>query len=189
MNKCGLVVVICIVTLLSVGCAAKIIKPEWRFKKEAIKVHIRADHKLNLYNRKAHTLYVCFYQLSALNDFDQLTQDEAGIRKLLECKLFAPSVSAVNSKIIHAGENLTFILDRAEKAQYFAIVTGYFAKLDNARMVRRHKIHVFKKRERMWKNEYRCVPCDMDIELALGPNQIEYSKIVEKDEACADECR
>jgi hypothetical protein len=189
MNRCGWVFMLCIVTPLFFGCAAKINKPEWQFEKEAIKVHIRADPKLNLYNSKAHTLYVCFYQLSALNDFDQLSQAEAGIRQLLECKLFAPSVAAVNSKVIHSGENLTFILDRAEHAQYFAIVTGYFAKLDNDRMIRRHKIRVFKKRKNLWKNEYRCMPCDMEIELTLGPNQIEYSKIVEKNEACADECQ
>lgn len=189
MNKCGLVFIISVVLFFSFGCAAKIKKPEWRFQKEAIHVHVRADHKLNLYNSKAHTLYVCFYQLSTLNAFDQLTQDEAGIRTLLECKLFDPSVAAVTSKIIHAGENLTLILDRAEKAQYIAIVTGYFARLDNDRMVRRHKIHVLKKRERFWKNEYRCMPCDLNIELSLGPNQIEYSKIVEKDKLCRNECR
>lgn len=189
MNKCGVVFLLSVVCLLFIGCAGKIAKPEWQFEKEAVKVHIRADHKLNLYNSKAHTLYVCFYQLTTLNAFDQLTQDEAGIRKLLECKLFDPSVAAVNSKIIHAGENLTFILDRAEKAEYFAIVTGYFATLDNSRMVRRHKIQVQKRRERFWKNDYSCMPCDLDIELALGPNQIEYSKIVEKDDACHDECR
>lgn len=189
MNKCGLVLILSVVFLLSFGCTAKIKKPEWRFQKEAVNVHIRADHKLNLYNSKAHTLYVCFYQLNTLNAFDQLTQDEAGIRTLLECKLFDPSVAAVTSKIIHAGENLTLIFDRAEKAQYLAIVTGYFARLDNDRMVRRHKIHVLKKRERFWKNEYSCMPCDLDVELSLGPNQIEYSKIVEKDKACRDACR
>lgn len=189
MNKRGVVIILCFLFLLSLGCTAKIKKPEWRFEKEAIRVHVRADHKLNLYNSKAHTLYVCFYQLSTLNAFDQLTQDEAGIRKLLESKLFDPSVAAVNSKIIHAGENLTYILDRAERAEYIAIVTGYFARLDNARMVRRHKIQLLKKRDHFWKSEFRCMPCSLDIELALGPNQIEYSKLVEKDKACRDECQ
>ena len=134
-------------------------------------------------------MYVCFYQLSELNKFDQLTKDNAGIHKLLECTLFDPSVAAVNSKIIHAGENLTFILDRAERAEYFAIVTGYFAELDNARMIRRHRIMVFKKRVSFWKNKYRCEPCNLNIELSLGPNQIEYSKAMEKDRECSDECQ
>lgn len=189
MGKRSLLFVSGLILLLFVGCATKINKPEWRFEKEAIRVHIRADHRLNLYNRKAHTLYVCFYQLSELNAFDQLTQDEAGIRKLLECKLFDPSVAAVNSKIIHAGENLTFILDRAERAVYFAIVTGYFAKLDNDRMVRRYKIKTLKKKERFWKREFRCVPCNLEVELALGPNQVEHSKRVAEEKGCRDECQ
>lgn len=189
MRKCGVVLVVIVLCLLLTGCAATIKQPEWKFEKESIRVHIKADHKLNLYNSKAHTLYVCFYQLSELNKFDQLTKDVAGIHKLLECNLFDPSVAAVNSKVIHAGENLTFILDRAERAEYFAIVTGYFAELNNARMIRRHRIRVFKKRISFWKSKYRCVPCKMNIELALGPNQIEYSKVVIKERECKDECQ
>ncbi|MGD8833486.1 MAG: type VI secretion lipoprotein TssJ [Desulfobacteraceae bacterium] len=189
MKKCGFGLLVCLFLVIVSGCSAKLTKPEWRFGKDTVRVHIKADHKLNLYNSKAHTLYVCFYQLSELNAFDQLTQDEPGIRKLLECKLFDGSVAAVKSKIIHAGENLTIILDRAERAKYFAMVTGYFSQLDNARMVRRHKIQVLKKRTSFWKNRYQCMPCDLDIEVALGPNQIDYSKIIEKDEGCKNECR
>jgi predicted component of type VI protein secretion system len=176
-----------ILFFLVTGCTAKVIKPEWKFEKEAIRVHVKADHKLNLFNRKAHTLYVCFYQLSELNAFDQLTQDIPGLRKLLECKLFDDSVASVNSKVIHAGENITIILDRAERAEYFAIVTGYFDELDNARMVRRHKIQVSKHKIKFWKNEYKCSPCNLNLELSLGPNQIEYSKMIKKDKACTDE--
>ena len=185
----GIVLLIGLAVTLAYGCSVKVKQPEWKYEKEAIQVHIQADHKLNLYNRKAHTLYVCFYQLSEMNAFDQLTQDEPGIRKLLEGKLFDPSVAAVNSKIIHAGENLTFFIDRAERAKYFATVTGYFDKLDDARMVRRHKIQVLKKRESYWKRKYRCVPCTLEINMALGPKQIEYSKIVVKDKVCSDECK
>ncbi|MGD9006535.1 MAG: type VI secretion lipoprotein TssJ [Desulfobacteraceae bacterium] len=189
MSKSGVVLVVFVLCLSLTGCAATIKQPEWKFEKESIRVHIKADHKLNLYNSKAHTLYVCFYQLSELNKFDELTKDDAGIHKLLECKLFDPSVAAVNNKIIHAGENLTFILDRAERAEYFAIVTGYFAKLDNARMIRRHRIQVFKKRVSFWKSKYRCMPCNLNIELKLGPNQIEYSKVITTDRECSDECQ
>lgn len=189
MSKCGVVLVVSVLCLLFTGCAATIKQPEWKFDKESIRVHIKADHKLNLYNSKAHTLYVCFYQLSELNKFDQLTKDSAGIHKLLECKLFDQSVAAVNSKVIHAGENLTFILDRAERAEYFTIVTGYFAALDNTRMIRRHRIQVFKKRTSFWKSKYRCMPCNLNIDLALGPNQIEYSKVIETDRECSDECQ
>lgn len=189
MKKYGIILLLCISLPLHFGCTAKIKKPEWRFGKDAIRVHIEADHKLNLYNSKAHTLYVCFYQLTELNALDQLTQDEAGIRKLLEAKLFDNSVAAVNSKIIHAGENLTIILDRAERAKYFVMITGYFSQLNNARMIRRHKIQMIKKRTSFWTQKYQCMPCVLDIEVALGPNQIEYSKIAQKEKGCKDECR
>lgn len=189
MNKSTMAIAAILPFMLLFGCTAKIKQPDWKYQKEAIRIHIKADHKLNLYNRKAHTLYVCFYQLSELNAFDLLSQDPPGIRKLLECKLFDASVAAVNSKIIHAGENLTFILDRAERAEYLAVVTGYFDKLDNARMVRRHKIQVVKKKVSFWKRKYACMPCVLEVDVSLGPNQIEYSKIIKKDKACADECQ
>jgi len=171
-----------------IACTPKINKPEWKFEKEAIRVHIKADHRLNLYNEKAHTLYMCFYQLDALNAFDQMTQDENGIRKLLEAKLFDFSVAAVSSKTILSGENITLSLDRAERAEYFAVVTGYYARLSNERMVRRHKFQVFKQRESLFKQIYQCSPCGLDIELILGPSQIVSSKIITNDKKCRNEC-
>jgi predicted component of type VI protein secretion system len=189
MRRRGIVILVGLALMTMVGCAVKIKPPEWKPEKEAIQVHIQAHHQLNLYNSKAHTLYVCFYQLSELNTFNQLTQDEPGIRKLLACQLFDSSVAAVNSKVIHPDEIVTFFLDRAERAKYFAIVTGYFDKLDDTRMVRRHKIQVLKKRKSFWKQKYQCVPCTLEIDMSLGPKQIEYSKIVVKDKECRDECK
>lgn len=175
--------------ILLSACTPKVTKPEWKFAKESIRVHVRADHQLNLYNQKSHTLYVCFYQLSELNKFDQLTQDHNGIRKLLEGGLFDTSVAAVNSKTIHSGENITVILDRAERAKYFAVVTGYYAQLSDERMVRRQKIQVATLRESFFKQTYSCQPCPLDILLVLGPSQIEYSKLMTNNEKCQNECK
>ena len=174
-------------TLLS-ACTPKIKKPEWKFARESIRIHIRADQQLNLYNQKSHTLYVCFYQLSALNTFDQLTQNDNGIRKLLEGNLFDSSVAAVNSKTINSGESITVILDRAERAKYVAVVTGYYTQLRDERMVRRHKIMVMKNRESFFKQTYSCQPCPLDVLLVLGPTQIEYSKLMINNEKCQNEC-
>ncbi|MEJ2158307.1 MAG: hypothetical protein P8X96_23520 [Desulfobacteraceae bacterium] len=132
MKRCGIIMLAGLAMMIMSGCTAKLKQPEWKYEKEAVRVHIQADHQLNLYNRKAHTL---------------------------------------------------------ERAKYFAIVTGYFDKLDDARMVRRHKIQVLKKRESFWKRKYRCIPCTLEIDMALGPKQIEYSKIIIKDKACSDECK
>jgi type VI secretion system VasD/TssJ family lipoprotein len=174
--------------LLTAACTQKISKPEWKFEKEAIRIHIKADHDLNLFNRKTHTLYMCFYQLSSLNAFDQLAQDDSGIRRLLEAKMFDSSVAAVSTKTISSGEHITLSLDRAERAKYLAVVAGYYAHLSDKRMVRRHKIQVFKKRKSFFKRTYQCMPCTLDIVLLLGPNQIESSKTVILDKKCHNEC-
>lgn len=174
--------------LLAVACTQKISKPDWKFQKEAIRIHIKADHNLNLYNRKTHTLYMCFYQLSELNAFDQLAQDDSGIRRLLEAKMFETSVAAVSSKTILSGEHITLSLDRAERAEYLAIVAGYYAHLSDKRMVRRHRIQVLKERKSFFKRTYQCIPCTLDVELLLGPNQIESSKVIITNEKCRDEC-
>jgi type VI secretion system VasD/TssJ family lipoprotein len=188
MRKTWICAAIFVVCLQLVGCSQKISKPEWKFQKEAIRIHIKADHNLNLYNRRTHTLYMCFYQLSELNGFDQLAQDDSGIRRLLEAKMFDSSVAAVSSKTIQSGEHITLSLDRAERAAYIAIVAGYYAHLTDKRMVRRHKIQVFNKRKSFFKRTYECVPCPLDIEILLGPNQIESSKVIINYKKCRDEC-
>jgi type VI secretion system VasD/TssJ family lipoprotein len=176
------------------GCSHTLKQPEWVFEKAAVQIHVKADNKLNMYNNKAHTLYVCFYQLRELSDFDQLTQDEAGIRQLLECRMFDDSVAAANSKVIHAGENITLTMDRAERARYIAMVAGYSSDLTNDRVVKRHRFQVYKTKEGFFKKVYECSPCVLDVEVSLGPYQIEYSKILpsevdEDDEMeCANEC-
>jgi type VI secretion system VasD/TssJ family lipoprotein len=177
-----------VVCLFAVACTQKVSKPDWKFQKESIRIHIKADHNLNLYNKKTHTLYMCFYQLSELNAFDQLAQDDSGIRRLLEAKMFDPSVAAVSNKTILSGEHITLSLDRAERARFLAVVAGYYAHLSDKRMVRRHTIQVCKIRKSFFKRTYQCIPCPLDIEMLLGPNQIESSKIILNNEKCSDEC-
>lgn len=177
-----------IACLIAVACSQKISKPDWKFQKEAIRIHIKADHNLNLYNKKTHTLYMCFYQLSELNAFDQLAQDDSGIHRLLEAKMFDSSVAAVTTKTILSGEHITLSLDRAERAQYLAVVAGYYAHLSDKRMVRRHKIQISKERKSFFKRTYQCIPCPLDIEMLLGPKQIESSKIILNNEKCRNEC-
>jgi type VI secretion system VasD/TssJ family lipoprotein len=170
------------------ACSPALKKPEWTFEKEAVRIHIRADQYLNQYNGKAHTLYVCFYQLAALNAFDQLAQDEIGIRKLLDGGLFDDGVASVTSRTVHPGEKITVMLDRAERAEYLAIVTGYYSRLSDERNVRRHKIQVLKRKESMFKRTYQCIPCALDIELRLGSDQIASSTLITNDKACGNEC-
>lgn len=59
--------------LLLTACAAKQLPPpQWTYEKEAIRLHIKADNKLNLDEGEAHTLLLCVYQLSDPNTFNQL---------------------------------------------------------------------------------------------------------------------
>jgi predicted restriction endonuclease len=178
-----------LMVLLSLsGCGTTVVKPQWVFEKEAIKLHIKADHRLNMFNGRAHTLYMCAYQLKDLNGLDQLSQDSAGIRQLLECRLFDESVAAAASKVIHAGENITLILDRAERARHLVLVAGYSDGLVNERVIRRHKFRASKHRDYFYSREYQCSPCDLEIDLSLGPYQIEYSKIMPSPREYSDEC-
>ncbi len=183
---------VCIVFigLMPAACTKVIRDPAWIFEKESIQVHIRADHQLNLYKGKPHTLYICLYQLKSINSFNQLSADPNGIRKLLECKRFDDSVTSAVSKVIHAGEKITLTLDRTEKAQYLAIATGYSDFLYDAGMVRWYRIPVYEKRESWIKNKYRCIPCPLNIELILGQHQIDHSEIIPNEKLeCHDECK
>lgn len=182
------VFILLILTITS-SCSHKLVKPEWVHEEAAVRMHFKADSKLNLYNNKAHTLYLCFYQLQELNAFDQLTLDPAGIRRLLECRLFDDSVVSASSKVIHAGEDITLTLDRAERARYLSLVAGYSSELTGERVVRRYKFQVHKTKEGYFKQIHRCVPCDLSVDVSLGANQIEYSKIIPHEGlGCSDEC-
>jgi predicted component of type VI protein secretion system len=81
---------ICVLSLLFFwACAAKQLPPpQWTYEKDAIRMHIKADDKLNLDEGEAHTLLLCAYQLSDPNTFNQLSNDQDGLYKLLECSLF-----------------------------------------------------------------------------------------------------
>lgn len=170
------------------ACTPTVAKPRWVFEKQAVKIHVKASNDLNMYNGRPHTLYICTYQLTNFNTFDRLARDPDGIHRLLECRLFDQSVASTNSKVIHAGEHVTLILDRAEQAQHLAVVAGYSAGLTSERVVRRHTFQTGKHLIRMLQQEYRCIPCELNIELSLGPHQIEYSNIIPNEPVCHDEC-
>lgn len=172
------------------ACAHTLEKPEWRFEKKAIRLHLKAANDLNLYNNKAHTLYLCIYQLEALGAFEQLSADPQGIRKLLECRMFDDQVAAVDNKVLHAGEDITLTLDRADRARFLALVAGYSSGLTRERVLRHHKYQVYKFRKRFFKPDYQCAPCELAVEVSLGAHQIEYSRIIPNGEReCMDECR
>lgn len=175
--------------LLVSGCSHTLKKPEWTFERDAVRMHLKADNKLNLYNNKAHTLYVCFYQLEELTGFEELAKDVTGIRQLLDCRLFDDSVASADSKVIHAGEDIVLTLDRADRAQFVAFVAGYSTMLTDERVVRSHKFQVSKSTRGIFKKIDTCRPCELTVEVSFGAKQVEYSKIITDNEMmCSDEC-
>jgi len=182
---CGILLTLWMV----LSCSHALKKTGWDFEKSAVRLHIKADNKLNLFNNKAHTLYVCFYQMQEITAFDKLSAEPSGIRQMLECRLFDDSMVSAHSKVIHPGEDIVLTLDRAENARHFGIVAGYSEELNSERVVRRHRFQVKLKEEGIFQRVVKCEPCDISLEVALGPGQIEYSKVMPKpEEKCTDEC-
>lgn len=96
------------------------------FRKEGLTLLIQADPQLNRYQRNAHTLFLCLYQLKEPNGFTQLAQERDGLQKLLECTRFDGSVANARQYVIQPGQRLNEMRDRSEGARYLGVATGYF---------------------------------------------------------------
>jgi len=98
----------------------------WSYGKDAIRLELRSDPRLNLYDGIPHTLLLCVYQMSDPNAFNQLKDEKDGLPKLLECARFDSSVTSAKRHIMQPAEDKTLSLDRAEGAKYVGIVGGYY---------------------------------------------------------------
>ena len=158
--------------LVLTACAAKQLPPpQWTYEKEAIRMHIKADSKLNLDEGEAHTLLLCAYQLSDPNTFNQLSNDQDGLYKLLECSLFGDGAAASKRMILQPGQDINMTLDRAEGARYVAIVAGYYI-LEKDRMVKMVNIPEYIEKKGFIKKAKTRKPAPLMIDLILGPQQI-----------------
>jgi type VI secretion system VasD/TssJ family lipoprotein len=171
---------------LAYSCAPKPLAPvEWKYEESAIKLYVNADPQVNLYDNMAHALHVCVYQLRDPNAFNQLAETPEGISELLQCQLFDTGVA--NSKVlsrlgIQPGKVLTFTLDRAEGAKYLSVVAGYQV-LEKDRTARLFKIPVVieKVRKGFFRTEKIQKPGLLEVELYLGPQQIQRAIIVKEE--------
>jgi type VI secretion system VasD/TssJ family lipoprotein len=162
-----------ILALLLGACAAQPLPPpEWGYEKDAIKIHLKADDKLNLDDGAPHTLVLCTYQLKDPNTFNQLSEDADGIYKLLECGLFDGSVATARRLIVRPGQDLSVNLDRAADAQFVALVAGYY-QLQKERMIRLYDIPVVLDQSGLVRRTTIARPGPLTIDLTLGPLQIE----------------
>ena len=161
------------VSFMLAACASQPLPaPEWTYEPEAIKIHIKADPKLNFDDGVPHTLVVCLYQLKDPNAFNQLAEDTDGIYKLLECGLFDSGVATAKRLIINPGQVTDVTLDRAEGAKYVAVVAGYYV-LQKDRMTRLYDIPVVLETKGFIKRTKLSKPGRLKIDLELGPSQIQ----------------
>ncbi len=161
-----------VISLLLSACAAKQLPPpQWDYEKDAIRMHVAADGKLNLDEGEAHTLLLCTYQLSDPNTFNQLANDQDGLYTLLECSLFGNGAAAAKRMIVQPGQDINMTLDRAEGARYVAIVAGYYI-LDKDRMVKMVEIPEYVEKKGFIKKSKTRKPAPLNIDLILGPQQI-----------------
>ena len=145
--------------------------PQWTFGSNAIRVQLRADHRLNLFDDQAHTLAVCLYQFTDPNTFNDLSKDEAGLIKLLKCEKSGADVAAAQRVIMQPGESRDLHLDRAEGAKFFGVVAGYYKlKPEDAALLFDIPIVVFKKGF-IFTTKYQ-VPGQLDLQFNLGPTNI-----------------
>jgi type VI secretion system VasD/TssJ family lipoprotein len=173
MKKIALLLMSLILMLTMLSCAKKVIPPpQWTYEKDAVKIEIQADPLLNFDNGKAHTLYLCLYQLSDPNAFNQLSGDRDGLYQLLDCKLFDAGVAASKRLIVNPGDKSTVVMDRAENAKYFAVVAGYY-HIEKERITRLVEFPVILEEKGFLSKERIQKPGVLDVVLVLGPEQIE----------------
>ena len=89
----------------------------YEYEKDAISLHLKGDPKLNLFEKRPHTLLVCIYQLRDPNALNQVLQDAEDVTKLLECGRFDPSIVNTKKFILQPGKEITEALDRVDAEQ------------------------------------------------------------------------
>jgi type VI secretion system VasD/TssJ family lipoprotein len=148
-----------LLALSLVSCATT----EWRYEKDAIRLHLVSDRNLNLFGGIPHTLLLCVYHLRDPNAFNQAMDEKDGLVKLLECVRFDPSVTYTKRIIVQPGQEVTESLDRAEGARYVGLVAGY-SQLQKERVARFYEIPV---------GGLSKSPQRLDIDLYLGPQELQ----------------
>ncbi len=149
---------------------------KFNYKEGAIKVHVKADPKLNIYEGDPNTLHLCVYQLRNPNTINQMASNMDGLYQLLDqnCGFSDGSVAGSKALTVYPGETKTYDLDRAEGAKYVAFVAGYFS-LENDRIMRLVRVPVtfVKKKTGLFKSVEIAQPDQLDVYLTLGPQQIQ----------------
>jgi len=168
MNRVIYLIVSSVLFPLLCSCLSKsaiVSPPEWSHEKDAVTLGLEGDARLNLYQGKPHSIIVCVYHLKDLNGFNQLSDENGGLSKMLECSRFDSSVTYAKRLVIQPKQELKESLDRTEGAKYVGIVAGYYA-LNKGSSIRSYEIPVS-----LFNN-----PKKLAINLHLGPESIQEAE-------------
>ena len=116
-----------LLALLTAACShAPDPAPTYGFGEKAITVNITAGKDLNGYDNHSHTVLLVIYQMTDINAYNKLVQNEDGLRTLLEVTSPDPTLVASQKVFIEPGKSQTLVLDRAENASWIGMVAGFY---------------------------------------------------------------
>ncbi|ANW25628.1 type VI secretion system-associated lipoprotein [Vibrio coralliilyticus] len=144
----------------------------WPRQKAAASYELKADEKLNLNDDSPNSLMLCLYQLSDSAAFLQFSQSEKGVRELLECRNFSPSVVYYQRLYIQPGQTLNDVVDRHEDVRFLAVAAGYWnLDVDKATQLYEFPVEHTTTGSLFWKTDhYR--PGKLAINIKLGEHAI-----------------
>jgi type VI secretion system VasD/TssJ family lipoprotein len=142
---------------------------DWGYEKGAIQFHVKADRRLNLFNKTPHTLMLCMYHLRDPNSFNEFEQTRDGLQKLLECNRFDPSVVYARRMVIQPGQELSETMDRPDGARFVNIAAGYYS-MQKDRVTRSYPVNVsvVRRGDALVQTTQKLL-----VDLYLGPNEIQ----------------
>jgi type VI secretion system VasD/TssJ family lipoprotein len=167
----NIVPLFCAVFLLAACASQPLAPPQWTYEKDAVRLNLKSDPKLNLDRGVPHTLVLSIYQLRDPNTFNRLSDNTDGIYQLLKGEVFDNSAASAKRIIVHPGQDSTVLLDRAEGAKYVGVAAGYY-NLDKNRMIRLYEIPVVVESKGLIRKTRTNKPAPLVIELNLGPTEI-----------------
>jgi type VI secretion system VasD/TssJ family lipoprotein len=153
------------------GTAAASYAGPYPYERGAVRIHLKADPRLNLFDATPHALLLCVYYLRDPNGFNQMLDEPEGMSKLLECSRFDPSVTNTKKISIQPRGEVAELLDRPEGAKYVGLVAGY-ANLRKENSVRLYAVPIIEERTG-WSIRKKGRPGKLEVDLYLGPESIQ----------------
>lgn len=186
-HAAGLALSLIVVMLGTVSCASKAPPPKpwqipqdakspeqlkWTYEPKGLTLDITADENLNPYSGFAHTTLLCVYQLSTPAAFQDLSNTEGGLLKLLQCDGFDPSAVKTDRLFITPGEKTTKVFDRAEGASHVGLVAGFYQLKPGSASVLA-AFPVTRARKHLWSVKHVYNPGTLTLTVLVGPDSIQ----------------